>query len=323
MSARLLAAATAATLAMCGGAATQAYPSRPITMIVPYAAGGVSDALARILTARMKESLGQPIVIENVSGALGNIATGRAARATPDGYTVMLGNLETHVLNAATQALPYNVVSDFDPIALVGSYPYLIVSKNAVPAKGLKEFTAWLKANADKVTQGTVGIVQTLCGITLQDMLGVRWQLVPYRGGNQAIQDMLSGQFDLMCTASGSFLPLVRNQQIRAYAVTAKDRLGAAPDIPTVDEAGILGMYMAVWNALFAPKGTPPAVIAKLNSAAMEALADPAIRQRIIIEMGLDIPPREQQTPEALAALQKADIDKWWPVVKASNLKTD
>jgi tripartite-type tricarboxylate transporter receptor subunit TctC len=271
----------------------------------------------------MKESLGQPIVIENVSGALGNIATGRAARATPDGYTVMLGNLETHVLNAATQALPYNVVSDFDPIALVGSYPYLIVSKNAVPAKGLKEFTAWLKANADKVTQGTVGIVQTLCGITLQDMLGVRWQLVPYRGGNQAIQDMLSGQFDLMCTASGSFLPLVRNQQIRAYAVTAKDRLGAAPDIPTVDEAGILGMYMAVWNALFAPKGTPPAVIAKLNSAAMEALADPAIRQRIIIEMGLDIPPREQQTPEALAALQKADIDKWWPMVKASNLKTD
>jgi tripartite-type tricarboxylate transporter receptor subunit TctC len=323
MSARLLAAVMAATLGMCGSASAQVYPSRPITMIVPYPAGGVSDALARILAARMKESLGQPIVIENVSGALGNIATGRAARAAADGYTVILGNLETHVLNAATHTLHYNVVNDFDAVALVGSYPYLIVSKNAVPAKDLTEFIAWLKANADKVSQGTVGIVQTLCGISLQSMLGARWQIVPYRGGSLAMQDMLSGQFDLMCTASGSFLPLVRNQQIKAYAVTAKDRLGAAPEIPTVDEAGIPGMYMGVWNAFFAPKGTPQAAIAKLNSATMEVLAEPAIRQRIITEMGLDIPPREQQTPEALAALQKAEIDKWWPVVKAANLKAD
>jgi tripartite-type tricarboxylate transporter receptor subunit TctC len=324
MSTRLLAAVMAAVSTICASAAAQVYPSRPITLIVPYPAGGVTDGLARMLGEHMRSSLKQPIIVENVSGAVGNIATGRAVRAAPDGYTAIMGNMETHVVNAATHTLQYDVINDFEPVALLPSYPFLIVSKNAVPAKDLQELVAWIKTNADKVSQGTVGTgtTQHLCGIYMQNTIGVRWQFVPYRGGAPAMQDMLAGQFDLMCTASGSFLPLVRNNQIRAYAVTAKTRLGGAPDIPTVDEAGMPGMYLSVWNAIFVPKGTPNDAIAKLNAATVDALADPNIRQRVI-EMGLDIPPREQQTPEALGAFQKAETEKWWPIVKAANFKSE
>ena len=324
MRARLFAAVLTAMSLACGSATAQVYPSRPITMIVPYPAGGVTDGLARMLVEHMRSSLKQPIIIENVSGGVGNIATGRAVRAAADGYTTLLGNMETNVLNGATHTLTYDVVNDFDPVILMPSYPFLIVSKNAVPAKDLKELVAWVKANADKVSQGTVGTAsaQHLCGIYLQQTIGARWQFVPYRGGAPAMQDMLAGQFDLMCTASGSFLPLVRNNQIRAYAVTAKTRLGGAPDIPTVDEAGMPGIYLAVWNALFVPKGTPKDAVAKLNAAAADAMADPALHQKII-DMGLDIPPRDQQTPEALAAFQKAEVEKWWPIIKAVNFKAE
>jgi tripartite-type tricarboxylate transporter receptor subunit TctC len=291
-------------------------------MIVPYPAGGVTDSLARLLGERMKAPLGQTIIVENVGGAGGSIATGRLARAAPDGYTIELGNAETHVLNAAAQSLPYDVVNDFEPIALLPSYPFLLVTTNAVPAKTLKELIAWMKANPEKVSQGTVGsgTVQHLCGVFIQRAIGVKWQFVPYRGGTPAMQDLLSGQINFMCTASGSFLPLVRSGQIRAYAVTAKARLESDPDIPTVDEAGLPGIHVSVWNAFWAPKGMPKPIIAKLNAAAVEALNDPAIRKRVLA-MGLDLPPRDQLTPEALAALQKAEIAKWWPLAKAAGVK--
>jgi tripartite-type tricarboxylate transporter receptor subunit TctC len=306
-----------------GSAAAQTYPSRPITVVVPYPAGGVTDALARVFAERMKAQVNQNIIVENVGGGSGNIGVSRVARAAPDGYTILMGNAETNVINGAAFNLQHDVVNDFEPIALMPTYPFLIVSTNAVPAQDLKQLIAWIKANADKVTQGTVGsgTAQHLCGVYIQNRLGVRWQFIPYRGGAPAMQDILAGQFDIMCTASGSFLPLVRNGQIRAYAVTAKSRLSAAPDIPTVDEAGLPGIYVSVWNALWAPKGTPKAIIAKLNVAAVDALTDQAVRKRIIA-MGLDLPADDQLTPEALGAFQKSEIEKWWPVVKAANIKS-
>ncbi len=304
-----------------GNAQAETYPSRTITLVVPFPAGGVTDALGRLLANKMEAVLGQPLIIENVGGAAGSIGVGRVARAAPDGYTFVLGNVETNVLNGAELPLQYDVVKDFAPIALLPSYPFMIVSKNAVPAKTLTELIAWLKANADKATQGTVnaGTMQQLCGLSIQQRIGARWQFVPYRGGAPAMQDMLAGQIDFMCTASGSFLPLVRSGQIRAYAVTAKSRMAAAPDIPTVDEAGLPGLYASVWNAFWAPKGTPSDVITKLNAAAEQALGDATVRSRVM-EMGLDMPPAADSTPEALGAYQQAEIEKWWPVIKAANL---
>jgi tripartite-type tricarboxylate transporter receptor subunit TctC len=318
---RLLFAIAIATGVASNTAAAQTYPMRPITMVVPYPAGGVTDGLARLIAEHMKGSLGQTVIVENVGGAGGSIGAGRVARAAPDGYTVLLGNAETHVFNAAAQTLQYDVVNDFEPVALLPRYPFLLVTTNAVPAKTLKELIAWIKANPGKVSQGTVGAgtVQHLCGLSMQNSIGVRWQFVPYRGGTPAMQDLLAGQINLMCTASGSFLPLVRNGQIRAYAVTTQARIEGAPDIPTVDEAGLPGLYVSVWNAFYVPKGTPREAIDRLNAAANAALADPTIRRRVIVDMGLEVPAPDQRTPEALGALQKAEIAKWWPIVKAAN----
>jgi tripartite-type tricarboxylate transporter receptor subunit TctC len=303
-------------------AGQEVYPARPVTMVVPYPPGGVTDTLARLLAEHMRASLGQPIVIEDLGGAGGSVGVGRVARAAPDGYTIVLGNSENFVLNPAVLTLQYDVVADFEPVALLPAYPMLIVSKNAVPAKDLKELIAWIKADAGKITQGTVGYgtAQHLCGLSMQKAIGVSWQLVPYRGGPPAMQDMLAGQMDIMCTASGSFLPLVRSGQVRAYAITAKTRAAAAPDIPTVDEAGLPGLYVSVWNGIWAPKGTPEAAITKLNAAAVQALADPDLRQRVT-DLALEMPPADQLTPEALAALQKSEIVKWWPIIKAAGIK--
>jgi tripartite-type tricarboxylate transporter receptor subunit TctC len=302
--------------------AQEPYPSRPITMVVPYPPGGVTDTLSRLVAEHMRASLGQPVVIENLAGAGGSVGTGRVARATPDGYTIVLSNSENFVLNPAVLTLSYDVNADFEPVVLLPAYPLMIVSKNAVPAKDLKELIAWIKANAGKITQGTVGYgtAQHLCGLSLQKAIGVTWQLVPYRGGPPAMQDMLAGQMDIMCTATGSFLPLVRNGQIRAYAITSKTRAAAAPEIPTVDEAGLPGLYDGVWNGIWAPKGTPKPVIDRLNAAAVTAMADPNFRKRII-DLGLEMPPADQLTPEALAALQKAEIEKWWPIIAAAGIK--
>ena len=320
---RKLLATVFAILAGVGIASAQeVFPARPITLVVPYPPGGVTDTLARLLADRMKTTLGQSIVVENVGGAGGSIGIGRVARATPDGYTVAIGSSETHVLNAVALNLPYDVVADFEPVVQLPAYPFLIVSPNVVPATTLKELIAWIKANPGKVTQGTVGYgtIQHMCGVVMQKTIGATWQFVPYRGGAPAMQDLLSGQFNLMCTASGSFLPLVRAKQIRAYAITMGARAESAPDIPTADEAGLPGLHLLTWNALWAPKGTPRPVIDKLNAAAVQAMADPAFKKRMI-ELALEMPPSDQLTPEALAALQKAEIDKWWPLMKAAGIK--
>jgi tripartite-type tricarboxylate transporter receptor subunit TctC len=300
----------------------ETYPARPITLVVPYPPGGVTDTLARLLADRMKTTLGQTVVVENVGGAGGSIGVGRVARAAPDGYTIAVGSSETNVLNAVSLALSYDVVADFSPIVQLPAYPFLIVSPNSVPAATLKDLVAWIKADPAKVTQGTVGYgnLQHVCGILMQQAIGVTWQLVPYRGGTPAMQDLLSGQFNLMCTASGSFLPLVRAKQIRAYAITTATRAASAPEVPTVDEAGLPGLHLAVWNALWAPKGTPRPVIDKLNAAAVQAMADPVFKRRMI-ELALEMPPTDGLTPEALAALQKTAIDKWWPLMKAAGIK--
>ena len=302
----------------------QSYPSRPITIVVPYPAGGVTDNLVRLLAERMKNSLGQSIVIENIGGGGGTIGVDRVSRAAPDGYTLVLGNSETMVFAPVTMAISYNALTDFEPVALLPSYPFLLVTTNDVPAKNLEGLIAWFKASPEKVLQGTVGAgtMQHLCGLYLQKIIGVKWQLVPYRGGPPAMQDLLAGQINFMCTTTGGFLPLVHDGRIRGYAVTAKKRIDAAPEIPTANEAGLPGFYTSVWNALWVPKGTPRDAIENLNAAVTASLADPELQKRMT-EMGLDNVDGDQHTPEALGALRQAEIDKWWPIIKAAGLKAE
>jgi tripartite-type tricarboxylate transporter receptor subunit TctC len=316
--------AFAAALATISPATAQPYPSRPITIVVPFPAGGVFDTVLRIIADRMRASLGQPIIVENVGGAGGSIGLGRVARASPDGYTLGLGYWATHVINPAIYPLPYDPVKDFEPIAPIATNPAVIVSNNALPAENLRELIAWLKANPDKATLATVGSGSPphIAGLLFQGITSTRFQFVPYRGGALAMQDLLGGQVDLSILQATIVLPQVSAGKIRAYAVTARTRLSTAPDIPTVDEAGVPGLHVDIWSGLWAPKTTPNDVVAALNGAIVEALADPTIRQRLA-DMGQEIFPREQQTPAALAALQKAEIEKWWPIIKAAAVKGD
>ena len=267
-------------------------------------------------------TLGQTIVIENVGGAAGNIGTGRVARAPGDGYTLVFGNWPTHVLNGAIYSLPYHVLNDFEPIAQLASESIVIVAKKAMPPSDLKGLIAWLKANPDKASAGTTGAggVGHVVGVFFQKETGTQFQFVPYRGVGPAMQDLVSGQIDLMFDTSANSLPQVRAGTVKVYAVTSKSRLAVAPEIPTVDEAGLPGFHISNWRGLWASKGTPKDVIAKLNDAVVRALADPTVRKRLG-DLGQEIPPREQQTPEALAAYHKAEIDRWWPVIKAANIK--
>ena len=316
--------AFAAAAAIISPATAQTYPSRPIKIVVPFPAGGAFDTIARIVTEHMTLSLGQPVVIENMGGATGSIGVGRVARASPDGYTLSFGIWSTHVVNGAVYSLPYDVIKDFAPISLVATAPQVIVSSSAVPATNLRELMAWLKTNQDRATLATMGSgsPQHIAGILIEQLTGAQFRFVPYRGAALAMQDLLSGQIDLSLLQPTVAMPQVRSGKIRAYAVTAKTRLSTAPDIPTVDEAGLPGVYVSVWSGLWAPKGTPEAIIAQLNAAVVRALGDPGVRQRLA-EIGQEIPPREQQTPEALAALQAAEIAKWWPIIKAANIKAD
>ena len=305
-------------------APAQVYPSRPITMVVPFAAGGPVDTVARILSEPMRATLGQSIIVENVTGAAGSIGVGRVARAAPDGYTLSIGHWSTHVVNGAIYPLPYDLLRDLEPIVLLPSNPMIVVSTNAVPAKSLNEFVGWIKANEGKVSAGTAGAGSAthVAGVYFQNVTGTRFQFVPYRGTGPALQDLVAGQIDFIVDQASNSLQHVRDGKIRAYAVTASARLPSAPDIPTVAEAGLPSLDISVWYGLWAPKGTPKEIIAKLNNAAVQALSEPTVRQRFA-ELGLDIPPRDRLTPEALAAYQKAEIEKWWPVIRGANIKTE
>jgi len=317
-----LAAGAAAAPALSSIASAQTYPARPMTMVVPYAAGGPTDTIARIVAERMRTSLGQIVIVENVTGAAGTIGVGRVARATPDGYTIGIGHWGTHVVNGAIYELPYHVLNDFEPVSLLATNPQMIVAKKAVPAKTLQELIAWLKANTATATQGTAGHGSSshVSGVYLQSMTGARFQFVPYRGAGPAMQDLVAGQIDIMIDQAANSLPQVRAGTIKAYAVTDKTRLAAAPDIPTVDEAGMPGLHISIWHALWMPKGTSKDIIAKLNSAVVDALADDRVRQRLA-DLGQEIPPREQQNPQTLAAYHKAEIEKWWPILKKAGIK--
>jgi tripartite-type tricarboxylate transporter receptor subunit TctC len=293
-------------------------------MIVPFPPGGLADVIGRIAAEGMRASLGQSIIIENVGGANGSVGTGRVARTAPDGYTLVLGIWNTHVGNAATYALQYDVVKDFAPIALLADAPLLLVAKKAIPANDLKELIAWLKANPDKASMGTVGAGSPghLLGLLLQRETCTRFGLVAYRGAAPQTQDLVAGQIDMGIANPATALPHVQAGSIKAFAVTAKNRLAVAPDIPSVDEAGLPGLYFSLWAGLFAPKGTPRNIIDKLNSAAVDTLSDPNMRHKLEAQ-GFEIPPREQQTPETLGAYQKAEIEKWWPIIKAANIKAE
>ena len=303
-------------------ARAQAYPARPITMVVPFAAGGPSDVIGRVFAERMRASLGQPIIIENVTGASGSIGTGRVARAAGDGYTLVLGFWGTHVANGALYPLRYDLLTDFEPVSLLVSNPSLILAKKSMPADDLKGLIAWLKTNPDKAAAGNggVGTPPHVIAVFFQKVTGTRFQLVPYRGAGPALQDLVAGQTDLQFDYPVTSLPHVRAGSIKAYAVTAKSRLTAAPDIPTVDEAGLPEFYFSIWYGLWSPKGTPRDVIARLNAAVRDAMGVAEVRARLA-DLGVEAPPLDQQTPEALGALQKAEIEKWWPVIKAAGIK--
>jgi tripartite-type tricarboxylate transporter receptor subunit TctC len=321
---RLSVAVALATLAGTAGTAAQSYPSRPITMIVPFAAGGVTDIVARIVSERMKTSLGQSVIVENVSGAGGTIGVTRLFRAAPDGYTLAVGQWTSHVGAGAMYPVPFNYLVDFEPVSMLSTAPLWIIGRNNLPAKDVKELIAWLKANPDKASAATTGLGSGIhmCLVYFQNMTGTKFPLAPYRGAAPLMQDLLAGQIDLSCPEAGQTLPQYRAGTIRAYAVLTGKRWFAAPDVPTIDEAGVPGLHFPFWHGLWAPKGTPKDVIAKLNAAAVEALADAGVRQRFN-ELGHEIVPPEQQTPEALAAYHKAEIDKWWPIIKAADIKLE
>jgi tripartite-type tricarboxylate transporter receptor subunit TctC len=316
-----------ATLMLLGavvGAEAQTFPSKPVTINVPFAAGGPTDSMARAVSERMRQSLGQPVLIENVTGAGGTIGVTRAARSAADGYTISMGHLGTHVINGAIYPLPFDLINDLEPVILLGANPMLIVSKNALPAKNLKELVEWLKANQNKATIGTAGVGSGshFSAVYLQSLIGTKIGYVPYRGTGPAMQDLVAGQIDLIVDQASNALPQVQGGKIRAYGVTDTKRLAADGSIPTVDEAGLKGYHISLWSALWVPKGTPKDAIAKLNAAAKEALADPAVKKRLG-DVGVEIPSLDKQTPDALRALQKSEAAKWWPMIKAANVKPE
>jgi tripartite-type tricarboxylate transporter receptor subunit TctC len=303
-------------------ARAESYPSRPVTMVVPFAAGGGTDIFARILAEGMRGPLGQTVVIENVAGAGGSIGVARVVHAAPDGYTLSIGTLTTHVLSGALYPLQFDLLNDLAPIAELGDEPLLIAAKNALPVKNLKDLIAWLKANPDKATAGIPGVGSTgnLADLSFQKTTGTSFQFVPYRGDGPAVQDLVAGQIDMMIEPSSNFVAQVEAKTVNGLAVTAKTRHPGMPQVPTVDEAGLPGFYVSIWFGLWAPKDTPQDIIAKVNAAAVAALADPDVKARLA-KLGQETSARGQQTPDALGALQKSEAAKWWPIIKAANIK--
>ena len=302
----------------------QGYPARPITMIVPFPAGGATDTVARFLGEKMRAILGQPVVIENVAGAAGSFGVGRAVRSAADGHTLSIGTSTTHVLTGGLYALPFDLLRDLEPVIEIGSEPLLIVAKKSLPADDLKGLIAWLKANPDKASVGIAGVGATghLTGISFQKETGTRFQFVPYRGNAPAMQDLLAEQIDFMIEPSSNFKALLGAGSVKPFAITGRTRLRSSPDIPTADEAGLPGFHASLWYGVWAPKGTPKEIIAKLNATMSQILADPQVKQRFD-ELGIQITPLDQQSPEALRAFQKAEAERWWPIMKASNIKAE
>lgn len=320
-----IAAGAAALPATSRLASAQAYPSKPISIVVPFAAGGPTDTIARLLAERLRGPLGQTLIVENATGAGGTIGVGRAARAAPDGYTISLGQNGSHVITGATYGnLPYDLLKDFEPLMLLCIAPFVVVGKKTIPADSMKELVAWLKANPGKATMGNAGqgSISHVCGILFENATGTRLQFVPYRGTAPAMQDLVAGQIDLMIADPVTSMPQVRGGNIKMYGVAANVRMASAPDVPTVDEVGLPGYHVALWHALWMPAGTPKPIIARLNAAVMDMLAEPAVRTRLA-ELGQEIYPREKQTPEALNAQWREEIGKWWPLIKARNIKVE
>jgi tripartite-type tricarboxylate transporter receptor subunit TctC len=323
---RLLTAAVAAILGLLwsGVAVAQTYPARTITMIVPFPAGGATDTLARFLAEQMRGILGQTVIIENIAGAAGSLGVGRAVRSPPDGYTLSIGTSTTHMLTGGLYALQFDLLKDLEPIIQIGSEPLLIVGKNSLPATDLQGLIDYLKTNPDKASVGIAGVGATghLTGISFQKQTGTQFQFVPYRGNAPAMQDLLAEQIDLMIEPSSNFQSLVRAGSIKPYAVTGRTRLVWARDIPTADEAGLPGFFASLWYGLWVPKDTPKDIIATLNATMVQILADPTVQKRFD-ELGIQITPPEQQTPEALRVFQKAETERWWPIIKSANIKSE
>src|ERR1700687_875748 len=323
---RLLTATVAILLGLgsTGLAAAKDYPTRAITMIVPFPAGGATDTLARFLAEKLRGALGQPVIIENIAGAAGSIGVGRAVRSVADGYTLSIVTSTTRMLTAGLYALSFDLLKDLEPIILIGSEPLLIVGKKGLPADDLKGLIAWLKTNPDKASVGIAGVGATghLTGISFQKETGTKFQFVPYRGNAPAMQDLLAEQIDFMIEPSSNFKSLVAAGSVKPFAITGKMRLPSSPQIPTADAAGFPGFYASLWYGLWVPKGTPKDLIAKLNATMVRLLADPPVRERFA-EFGIQITPLDRQSPEALRAFQEAEAERWWPIIKASNLKAE
>jgi len=316
--------AALAGLAWAGMAAAQNYPTRAMTMIVPFPAGGATDTLARFLAEKMRAVLGQPVIIENVAGAAGSLGVGRAVRSAADGYTLSIGTSTTHMLTGGLYPLQFDLLKDLEPVIQIGSEPLLIVGRKSLPADDLKGLIAYLKANPDKASVGIAGVGATghLTGISFQKETGTRFQFVPYRGNAPAMQDLLAEQIDFMIEPSSNFKSLVGAGSVKPYAITGRTRLPSSPDIPTADEAGVPGFFASLWYGLWVSKDTPKEIIAKLNATMVQVLADPSVQKRFD-ELGIQITPLDRQSPEALRGFQKAEAERWWPIIKASNLKAE
>lgn len=324
MNALLVVCGSVVSLGVAATACAQAWPARPISMVVPFSAGGPTDTLARLMSEPMRRFLGQTIIVDNVTGAGGSIGVQRVVRAAPDGYTLSIGHWGTHVVNGAYYNLSYDLLTDLAPIAMIATNPQLVVSKNAVPAKTMKELVEWIKANQNKVqfATGGVGGSSHIVGVYLLNRIGAKTEFVPYRGAAPALQAMLSGEADIYVTQIGGVIQHVRSGKLRAYMVTARERQKAAPEIPTAEEAGLPGLHTAVWHAVWAPAKTPRDTIVKLNAAIVETLTDATVRTRFA-DLGQDIPPKEEQTVPALAKYHKAEIDKWFPLIRDAGIRAE
>jgi tripartite-type tricarboxylate transporter receptor subunit TctC len=307
-----------------GPLAAEDYPARPITMIVPFPAGGATDTLARFLGERLRAILGQPVVIENVGGAAGSLGVGRAVRAAADGYTLSIGTSTTNMLTGGLYALPFDLLNDLDPVVLIGSEPLLIVGRKDLPTDDLNQLIAWLKSNPEKASVGIAGVGATghLAGIAFQKETGTSFQFVPYRGNAPAMQDLLSGQIDVMIEPASNFRALVAAGSVKPFAVTSTARVPSLPNVPTAEEAGVAGFSASLWYGLWVPKGTPKDIVAKLNATMVQVLASPEARQRFA-ELGIHVSPVAQQSPESLRAYQKEEAARWWPIIKASGIKME